>query len=237
MNIADKILQNQDRDGMLRRSLERIIQLYTDKSHFVYELLQNAEDAGAAPAAGSAKSAGASIGIEGSVALTFLGGRTDTVLDNVTVKNGTEAEPAPVAVVSLSATDFLGSITLGGTNSKHSLEADDSGAKVGIGGHGLYLNAELIVAYLGHIVNIASMVKLWVTFFELHTGKFLRQAIVYNRFLANIAIVGSVDGEIVNVVDAVLQGQLAESFLPVRDDEGLYFLIETFSEFRKTFQR
>lgn len=47
MNIADKILQNQDRDGMLRRSLERIIQLYTDKSHFVYELLQNAEDAGA----------------------------------------------------------------------------------------------------------------------------------------------------------------------------------------------
>ena len=32
---------------MLRRSLERIIQLYTDKSHFVYELLQNAEDAGA----------------------------------------------------------------------------------------------------------------------------------------------------------------------------------------------
>ena len=47
MNIADEILQNQDRDGMLRRSLERIIQLYTDKSHFVYELLQNAEDAGA----------------------------------------------------------------------------------------------------------------------------------------------------------------------------------------------
>ena len=47
MKIADRILQNQDRDGMLRRSLERIIQLYTDKSHFVYELLQNAEDAGA----------------------------------------------------------------------------------------------------------------------------------------------------------------------------------------------
>lgn len=47
MKIADKILQNQDREGMLRRSLERIIQLYTDKSHFVYELLQNAEDVGA----------------------------------------------------------------------------------------------------------------------------------------------------------------------------------------------
>lgn len=47
MNIAEQILQNQDRDGMLRRSLERIIQLYTDKSHFIYELLQNAEDAGA----------------------------------------------------------------------------------------------------------------------------------------------------------------------------------------------
>lgn len=28
----------------LRRALERIIQLYTDKSHFLYELLQNAED-------------------------------------------------------------------------------------------------------------------------------------------------------------------------------------------------
>ncbi len=47
MAIADQILQRQDKDGMLRRALERIIQLYTDKSHFVYELLQNAEDAGA----------------------------------------------------------------------------------------------------------------------------------------------------------------------------------------------
>lgn len=42
---ADEIKRNQDKDGMLQRSLERIIQLYTDKSHFVYELLQNAEDA------------------------------------------------------------------------------------------------------------------------------------------------------------------------------------------------
>ena len=44
-NIADKIKIAQDKDGMLRRALERIIQLYTDRSHFVYELLQNAEDA------------------------------------------------------------------------------------------------------------------------------------------------------------------------------------------------
>lgn len=43
--IADKIKTAQDLDGMLRRAMERIIQLYTDKSHFVYELLQNAEDA------------------------------------------------------------------------------------------------------------------------------------------------------------------------------------------------
>lgn len=46
-SIAEIVKASQDRDGMLRRSLERIIQLYTDKSHFVYELLQNAEDAGA----------------------------------------------------------------------------------------------------------------------------------------------------------------------------------------------
>lgn len=44
-NISDKIRSAQNMDGMLRRALERIIQLYTDKSHFVYELLQNAEDA------------------------------------------------------------------------------------------------------------------------------------------------------------------------------------------------
>ena len=42
--IADSVRIAQDKDGMLRRALERIIQLYTDKSHFVYELLQNAED-------------------------------------------------------------------------------------------------------------------------------------------------------------------------------------------------
>ena len=46
-SIADKIKTAQDQTGMLRRALERIIQLYTDRSHFVYELLQNAEDAGA----------------------------------------------------------------------------------------------------------------------------------------------------------------------------------------------
>lgn len=46
-NIASMIREKQDPEGMLRRALERIIQLYTDKSHFVYELLQNAEDAGA----------------------------------------------------------------------------------------------------------------------------------------------------------------------------------------------
>lgn len=44
-DIAKKIRENQNESGMLRRSLERIIQLYTDKAHFVYELLQNAEDA------------------------------------------------------------------------------------------------------------------------------------------------------------------------------------------------
>lgn len=45
--VAKNVIESQDKDGMLRRALERIIQLYTDKAHFVYELLQNAEDAGA----------------------------------------------------------------------------------------------------------------------------------------------------------------------------------------------
>ena len=91
----------------------------------------------AAPAAGSEESAGAAIGIEGSVALTFLGGKTDAVLDNVTVKSGTDPESLEGLVdsisVSTSATDFLGSITLGGTSIKHSLKAG-SQTKVGIGG-------------------------------------------------------------------------------------------------------
>ena len=45
--IANSIRVSQNTEEMLRRALERIVQLYTDKSHFVYELLQNAEDAGA----------------------------------------------------------------------------------------------------------------------------------------------------------------------------------------------
>ncbi len=84
---------------------------------------------GDAPAAN--KSAGASIGLEGSAALTFLGGRTDAVLNNVTVQN---SESAAVESVALSATDFLGSITLGGTNIKHSLKEGSSDTKVAIGG-------------------------------------------------------------------------------------------------------
>ncbi|WP_028130604.1 hypothetical protein [Selenomonas sp. AE3005] len=84
---------------------------------------------GAAPAAN--ESAGASIGLEGSAALTFLGGRTDAVLNNVTVQN---SESAAVESVALSATDFLGSITLGGTNIKHSLKENNSNTQVAIGG-------------------------------------------------------------------------------------------------------
>ena len=45
--VAELIAQSQDKEEMLRSMLELIIQLYADKSHFVYELLQNAEDAGA----------------------------------------------------------------------------------------------------------------------------------------------------------------------------------------------
>lgn len=47
MAIANEVKKQQNKDEMLRRALERIIQLYTDKSHFIYELLQNAEDANA----------------------------------------------------------------------------------------------------------------------------------------------------------------------------------------------
>ena len=43
--VAGIVIQDQNKDEMLRSAMERIIQLYTDKSHFVYELLQNAEDA------------------------------------------------------------------------------------------------------------------------------------------------------------------------------------------------
>ena len=87
------------------------------------------QNGGAAPAAN--ESAGASIGLEGSAALTFLGGRTDAVLNNVTVQN---SESAAVESVALSATDFLGSITLGGTNIKHSLKENNSNTQVAIGG-------------------------------------------------------------------------------------------------------
>lgn len=44
-DIARMIIESQDKDGMILRALETIIKLYADKAHFVYELLQNAEDA------------------------------------------------------------------------------------------------------------------------------------------------------------------------------------------------
>lgn len=45
MSIAEQIRRSRDSEGMLKRSLGTIIQLYTRKAHFIYELLQNAEDA------------------------------------------------------------------------------------------------------------------------------------------------------------------------------------------------
>lgn len=44
MRIADKINEAQNTDEMLRRLLEMSIKLYTDGAHFIYELLQNADD-------------------------------------------------------------------------------------------------------------------------------------------------------------------------------------------------
>jgi len=43
--ITEKITSMEDLIEKLIRALKRLIQLYTDKSHFIYELLQNAEDA------------------------------------------------------------------------------------------------------------------------------------------------------------------------------------------------
>lgn len=47
MDIFERVKSSQNKDDMLKRALEVLVQLYTDKTHFVYELLQNAEDAGA----------------------------------------------------------------------------------------------------------------------------------------------------------------------------------------------
>lgn len=43
-SVADRIVEAQDREATYRRSIEINIRLYTDNSHFIYELLQNAED-------------------------------------------------------------------------------------------------------------------------------------------------------------------------------------------------
>ena len=44
MGISDIIRQGQDKEAMLKRSLDTLVKLYSDKIHFIYELLQNAED-------------------------------------------------------------------------------------------------------------------------------------------------------------------------------------------------
>jgi len=41
---ADDIKKDQDKGGMLLRALKEFVDLYPDKIHFVFELLQNAED-------------------------------------------------------------------------------------------------------------------------------------------------------------------------------------------------
>jgi hypothetical protein len=45
MGKSDIIRQNQDKEAMLGRSLKKLVELYSDKIHFIYELIQNAEDA------------------------------------------------------------------------------------------------------------------------------------------------------------------------------------------------
>jgi hypothetical protein len=47
MGISDDIKKRQDKAAMLTRSLELQVKMYPEKTHFIYELLQNAEDAGA----------------------------------------------------------------------------------------------------------------------------------------------------------------------------------------------
>ena len=47
VKIADEINNSQNTEEMLNRSIISLVRLYTDSSHYIYELLQNAEDAGA----------------------------------------------------------------------------------------------------------------------------------------------------------------------------------------------
>ena len=46
-DIVENVKQNQDIKAMNKRLIEAAIKLYAEKTHFVYELLQNAEDVGA----------------------------------------------------------------------------------------------------------------------------------------------------------------------------------------------
>lgn len=47
MDVLERIKDKQDIKAMNKRLIENAISLYADKTHFIYELLQNAEDAGA----------------------------------------------------------------------------------------------------------------------------------------------------------------------------------------------
>lgn len=47
MEISKLVTDGQDKQEMLSQSLQNLVKLYADPVHFVYELIQNAEDAGA----------------------------------------------------------------------------------------------------------------------------------------------------------------------------------------------
>ena len=46
MGIIDAVKGAQNLEEMLQRAISVLVQLYTEKPHFIYELLQNAEDKG-----------------------------------------------------------------------------------------------------------------------------------------------------------------------------------------------
>lgn len=110
-------------------------------------------------------------------------------------------------------------------------------AKIRAGSDRFDLNAKSVGTDVAHVVNVASVVKFGGAFFKANVGKNFGEAVVDNRFFPQIAVERSVDSQVVDIVNAVLQSKLAKSLLPFRNDRSDYFFVESFAQFPQMLRR
>ena len=103
--------------------------------------------------------------------------------------------------------------------------------KVCLCGNRFNLNSKSLITNPTKIIYIARMIELRIAFYKTHIRKSFRYVVFNNRLLSEETVIRSIYSEIVNIINAILHGELIKCLRPFWYYNLLDFYIKAFTKF------